>query len=57
MWKVVFLFTGLYCMSANLLYIIFGSSEVQPWNFEDGYQEKNDSEKMPAKEMKTLLQH
>ncbi|XP_065204379.1 sodium-dependent phosphate transport protein 3-like [Planococcus citri] len=44
-WKVLFLFTGLYCILANLVFIIFGTSEVQPWNFQDNLHEKPDSNK------------
>ncbi|XP_065209922.1 sodium-dependent phosphate transport protein 3-like [Planococcus citri] len=55
MWKVLFLFTALYCMLTNMVYVIFGTSEEQPWNFERNVQEKRDSEAI-SKELKTLVQ-
>ncbi|XP_065204378.1 sodium-dependent phosphate transport protein 3-like isoform X2 [Planococcus citri] len=55
MWKVLFLFTALYCMLTNMVYVIFGTSEEQPWNFEKNIHEKHDSDAI-LKELKTLVQ-
>ncbi|XP_065204369.1 sodium-dependent phosphate transport protein 3-like [Planococcus citri] len=35
LWKIIFLYTALYGVLANGIFIIFGSAKVQPWNFED----------------------
>lgn len=34
LWKMVFLFTALYAITTNIIFLIFGTSDVQNWNFD-----------------------
>ncbi|XP_065204371.1 sodium-dependent phosphate transport protein 1-like isoform X2 [Planococcus citri] len=38
LWKMIFLSTALYGIFANGVFMIFGSAEVQPWNFQDDFE-------------------
>ncbi|XP_073845392.1 putative inorganic phosphate cotransporter [Musca autumnalis] len=42
MWQIVFIIAAAIFFFGNLLYIIFGTAETQPWNAED-YLEQNNS--------------
>ncbi|XP_065221658.1 sodium-dependent phosphate transport protein 3-like [Planococcus citri] len=43
LWEMVFLYSTGYLIVANLLYLIFGTSEVEAWNFTN-HNEKRESE-------------
>lgn len=55
-WRIVFLATSAICVSANIIYLIFGSGERQPWDRPDwGNRNKSDAEEIrPVLTMKHL---
>ncbi|XP_065223744.1 uncharacterized transporter slc-17.2-like [Planococcus citri] len=43
LWKMVFLYSTMYLVVASVLFLIFGTSEVQAWNYR-GRSEQRKSE-------------
>lgn len=52
-WKYIFWIGGLFYIIPALIFMIFGSGEIQPWNNPDESKKLKDSEKVESVEKTT----